>query len=352
MSHAVFLHGAHDARYAPFNLREGAAGETLLDVAAVGLCGSDLHYYKDGGIGSAIITEPFVPGHEFSAWLTEDLPQLGLPRGALVAVDPNQACGQCAHCHAGHPNLCPNVVFIGAPPHNGAMTERIWVPTSQIVAVPQTFSPSDAVMLEPLGVAIHAVDLARPRFLERVALIGCGPIGLLVLQVLKAAGSGEILVCDPQRHRRDLALKLGATRAGADVADIAAWTSGEGLPLVVEATNAPEGFRDAVRAARIGGRIVLVGIPDGDSYILPAAEARRRGLTIKFSRRMGHVYSRAIELVATGKVDVASVVSHHFNLEQGPEAFRRLAANEAGMVKTLIFPDLPDMRRGGSSHGI
>jgi L-iditol 2-dehydrogenase len=338
MSRAVFLHAAGDARVAPFNLREGAPGETLLDVAAVGLCGSDLHYYKDGGIGSAIIKEPFVPGHEFSGWLTEDLPERGLVRGALVAVDPNQACGHCKHCAAGHSNLCPEVVFIGAPPHHGAMTERIWVPKSQIVAVPQAFTPTDAVMLEPLGVAIHAVDLAKPRLLERVALIGCGPIGLLILQVLKAVGVGEVLACDPQPHRRSLALRLGASKAGASVEDIATWTQGEGLPLVIEATNAPEGFRDAVRAARIGGRIVLVGIPDGDTYVLPASEARRRGLSIKFSRRMGHVYPRAIELVALGKVDVEAVVSHRFSLEEGPEAFRRHAANEPGMVKSVIYP--------------
>ena len=121
---------------------------------------------------------------------------------------------------------------------------------------------------------------------------------------------------------------------------------GEGLPLVIEATNAPEGFRDAVRAAKIGGRIVLVGIPDGDLYMVPAAEARRRGLTIKFSRRMGHVYPRAIELVALGKVDVEAVVSHRFTLTEGPDAFRRHAANEAGMVKSLIYPGgLPGERR-------
>lgn len=338
MSHALFLHAAGDARVAPFNLREGAAGETLLDVAAVGLCGSDLHYYKDGGIGSAVISTPFVPGHEFSGWLTEDLPELGLRRGALVAVDPNQACGCCEHCRSGHPNLCPEVVFIGAPPHDGAMTERIWVPKSQIVAVPESFSPSDAVMLEPLGVAIHAVDLARPRLLERAALIGCGPIGLLILQVLRTAGASEILACDPQPHRRELALRLGASKVGASVADIGEWTRGEGLPLVIEATNAPEGFRDAIRAARIGGRVVLVGIPDGDSYVIPAAEARRRGLNIKFSRRMGHVYPRAIALVEAGKVDVEAVVSHRFPLSEGPAAFRRHAANEAGMVKSLIYP--------------
>jgi L-iditol 2-dehydrogenase len=339
MTRALFLHAAHDARVAPFNLREGRPGETLLEVAAVGLCGSDLHYYKDGGIGSAEIRAPFVPGHEFGGWLGEEVAELGLRRGALVAVDPNRACGQCAHCQAGHPNLCPHVEFIGAPPIDGAMTNRIWVPHSQLVPLPEAFTPLDAVMLEPLGVAIHAVDLAKPRLLERVALIGCGPIGLLILQVLKAAGAGEILAIDPQEHRRAMALRLGAARIGAGVAELRDWTGGEGAPLVIEATNSPFGFRDAVLAARIGGRVVLVGIPDGDTYTLPAAEARRRGLKIKFSRRMGEVYPRAIALVASGKVNVASLVTHRFGLEDAPEAFRLHAAEAEGLVKSLIYPN-------------
>lgn len=310
----------------------------LLDVAAVGLCGSDLHYYKDDGIGSATIAEPFVPGHEFAGWLMEDLPERGLGRGDLVAVDPNHACGRCEQCRAGHLNLCPNVRFIGAPPFDGAMTDRIWVDGDLIVPIPQGFSPLDAVMLEPLGVAIHAVDLARPRLLERVTLLGGGAIGLLILQVLKVAGDGEITVVEPQAHRRELAARLGADAAAATLSEALDRTGGAGTPLVVEATNSPDGFRDAVRASAIGGRLVLVGIPDGNLYQLPAAEARRRGLTIRFSRRMGHVYPRAIELVAAGRVDVRSLVSHRFPLAEAPEAFRRHAKDEPGLVKSLIVP--------------
>lgn len=348
MSRALFLHGAFDARVAPYNLREGRPGEVLLDVAAVGLCGSDLHYYKDGGIGSAVISEPFVPGHEFGGWLAEDLPERELPRGALVAVDPNQACERCEPCRAGHPNLCPNVRFIGAPPYDGAMTDRIWVDRDLLVPVPQNFSPLDAVMLEPLGVAIHAVDLARPRLLERVTLLGCGPIGLLILQVLKVAGAGEILAVDPQPHRRELAVRLGADAAAATLAEVLDRTDGAGTPLVVEATNSPDGFRDAVRASAIGGRLVLVGIPDGDLYHLPAAEARRRGLTVRFSRRMGHVYPRAIALVAAGRVDVRSLVTHRFALEEAPDAFRRHAEDEPGLVKSLIVAR--DVGPGAEPH--
>lgn len=339
MSRALFLHGPHDARVSPFNLREGRADEVLLDVAAVGLCGSDLHYYKDGGIGAAVIKQPFVPGHEFGGYLCEPLDDLGLPRGALVAVDPNKACGHCEYCESGHFNLCPNVEFIGAPPFDGAMTGRIWAPKSQIVALPENFTPLDAVMLEPLGVAIHAVDLAKPKLLERVALIGCGPIGLLILQVLKAAGAGEIIAIDPQAHRREAAATLGADATGASVEDVRAWTNKAGCPLVVEATNNPLGFRDAVLSAKIGGRIVLVGIPDGDVYQLPAAEARRRALKIKFARRMGEVYPRAIDLVKRGVVDVVSMVTHKVSLEEGPNAFKRHADNEPGVIKSLIYPN-------------
>jgi L-iditol 2-dehydrogenase len=344
MSRAVFLHGPFDARVAPVNLREGQPDEVLLDVAAVGLCGSDLHYFKDGGIGSATIKAPFVPGHEFGGYLCEDAEDLGLERGALVAVDPNRACGHCEWCEAGHANLCPNVKFIGAPPFDGAMTDRIWVPKSQVVALPTGFDPLEAVMLEPLGVAIHAVDLAKPRLLERVAVLGAGPIGLLVLQVLKLAGAGEVYVVDPLEHRGAMAAKLGATKVGTTVAEIVDWTSG-GAPLVLECTNSPAGFREAVSAARIGGRIVLVGIPDGDTYTLPAADARRRALKIKFARRMGEVYPRAIDLVATGKVDVARMVTHRVDLEETPEVFRHLAENRPGYIKTLIYPNGQDQER-------
>jgi L-iditol 2-dehydrogenase len=311
----------------------------LLDIAAVGLCGSDLHYYKDGGIGSALINSPFVPGHEFAGYLCEDLEPLGLTRGSLVSVDPNRACGDCAWCAEGHPNLCPNVEFIGAPPLDGAMTQRMWVPASQIVPVPTSFDSLKAVMLEPLGVAIHAVDLAKPRLLERVALLGAGAIGLLVLQVLHAAGAGDILVVEPLEHRRKLATQLGAARVASSFDELIDSTDGEGCSLVVEATNAPNGFRDAVRAARIGGRVVLVGIPDGDTYTLPAAEARRRGLKIKFARRMGEVYPRAINLIETGKVDVVSMVSHRVGLDETPSAFKALAENAPGYIKVLIYPN-------------
>jgi L-iditol 2-dehydrogenase len=339
MPDALFLHAPRDARIGPLALPEGKPGETLLTVAAVGICGSDLHYYKAGSTGgSLVIAEPFVPGHEFGGWLEEDIPELGLARGTLVAVDPNHACGHCPWCRQGHRNLCPQVRYIGAPPINGAMTKQIWVPRSQIVKLPDSFGPLEAALLEPLGVALHAVDLARPRLGERVILLGCGSIGLLILQLLKLAGASEVMAIDPQPHRREMAASLGARSTGAAAAEAAGWTGGEGAALVIEATNSPLAFGEAVQAARIGGRLVLVGIPDGDLYTLPGAPARRRGLTVRFVRRMGDRFARAIALVAEGRVDVASLVSGSFALADGPGVFRRHAENAPGMIKSLILP--------------
>ena len=339
MTEALFLNGPGDARVAPFNLREGRSNEVLLDVAAVGICGSDLHYYRDGGIGGAVIRQPFVPGHEFGGYLCEDVPALGLARGALVAVDPNIACGRCEWCRDGFFNLCPNVEFVGAPPFDGAMTSRIWVPTSQIVTLPPALTPLDAAMLEPLGVALHAVDLAKPRLLEHAVVLGAGPVGLLILQALKVAGAGEVCVVEPQAHRRAMATRLGADAVGGSVADVLPHSEGQGFSLVVEATNNPLGFRDAARAARIAGRIVLVGIPDGDTYTVPASEPRRRGLKIKFSRRMVDAYPRAVQLVASRRVDVASIVTHRIDLGATPAMFRALADSAPGLGKVLIYPN-------------
>jgi len=337
MNTAAFIHGVKDIRVEPFYPLTAGNDEVTVDVASVGICGSDLHYYKDGGIGSALIKKPFVPGHEFSATLQQDIETLGLKKGQLVAVDPALPCHTCEWCHRGHHNLCPNVVFLGAPPNHGALTQNIVVPAQSIIVLPATMSADQGAMLEPLGVSIHAVDLAKPRLMESVAVLGCGAIGLGVIQLLKNSTACEIIAIDPQGHRAKAALSSGAHQSGDKVDAILDMTSGMGCDLVIEATNSPNGFADAVKASKIGGRIILAGIPDGDLYApLSAAEARRRGLTIKFSRRMGTVYPRAIKLVSQGKVDVDSLVSHHFELQDTAEAFAMQDNETDGLIKSIV----------------
>jgi L-iditol 2-dehydrogenase len=339
MNTAAFIHGVRDVRIGDFEPLSAGPQSMLVDVASVGICGSDLHYYKDGGIGSAIIREPFVPGHEFSAYLSRDIESRELRRGQLVAVDPALPCHQCQWCDQGYHNLCPNVEFLGAPPRHGALTSQITVPMESIIALPEGMTADQGAMLEPLGVCIHAIDLAKPRLLESVAVLGCGPIGLGIVQLLRLSGCAQIIAVDPQLHRHQLAGKLGATAVGDSLELALDQTGGIGCQLVIEATNSPRGFADAVDAVRIGGRVVLVGIPDGNEYsTINAADARRRGLCLKFSRRMGNVYPRAIELVRHGKVDVDAMVSHHFALKDTAEAFALLADGAALLNKCIVRP--------------
>lgn len=336
---ATFIHGVRDIRAGTLPRPESVAGTVRIRVGGIGVCGSDLHYYKDGGIGSAVINQPFVPGHEFAGWVDENYPEHGLSKGQLVAVDPALPCGHCEWCLRGHVNLCPNVEFIGAPPHNGAMTELIAVRPSQVFPMPEGFSVDQAVMLEPLGVAIHAMDHAKPQILETIAVLGCGPIGLGVLQLARLAGAGRVYAVDPVDYRRDLALKLGADDAAPGFEAVSQWTNGRGADLVIEATNAPEGFEHAAHAVRIGGRLLIAGIPDGDQYGLTASLVRRKGLNIKFSRRMGHVYPRAIQLVSERRIDLDSMVTHHFALSDADKAFEFQANFQDGAVKSVIVPD-------------
>ncbi len=349
---AVLLEAPRSVRVATVAEPVPAEGELLLEVAAVGICGSDLHYYNEGAIGSQAACPGFVPGHEFACRVIDPRGEpLGLPPGTLVAVDPARPCGTCAWCHAGHPNLCPEVVFKGVPPTAGAMAERIAAPVECLFPLPETFDAIDGLMLEPLGVAVHAVALMRPRLRERCAVLGLGPIGLLLLQVAKCSGAGPIFGVDPVAARREAARELGADRVFADLEGLLEATGGRGTELVLEATDSPEGFEAAATAAAIGGRIALVGIPEGNRYGLDASLARRKGLTVRFSRRMGHVYPQAIDLLRHGLVDVRRIVTHRFPLTRAAEAFALQAARADGILKAVLFPNRILSPNGNTKEG-
>ena len=332
---AVRLHGVRDLRVETAPKPERAEGEVLLKVRAVGVCGSDLHYYTEGGIGTARTTEPFILGHEFAAEVVEGG---DLPPGTLVAVDPNRPCGACEWCREGHPNLCPNVEFAGVPPYQGALAEYITARPEELVALPEGFDAATAALLEPLGIAVHALDLAHIKPMASVAVLGAGPIGLLIVQVARLCGAGQLIVVEPLGYRRDLAVELGADVAVASHEEIRALTDGRGVDVVLEATTSPLGPQGAAEAVRIGGKLVLVGIPDGDAFTLNASLVRRKGLTIKLSRRMGHVYERAIQMVQRGQVDLKALMSHTLGLEGVPEVFAMHADYRDGVIKSVVYP--------------
>lgn len=336
---AVFIHAPFDVRAGDLPAPNAGPGMVLVDVEAVGLCGSDLHYYKEGSIGAAqTIAAPFVPGHEVAGRVREQVPERGIAAGALVVIDPARPCGACEWCHSGRHNLCPGTVMLGAPPNHGGLTQTVAVAPSQLQAVPPSFSASTTALLEPLGVCIHAIDLARPQWFETVAILGAGPIGLGILQLCRLAGVAEPIVVEPVAYRRAAALRLGAAEVFETVGEVASATRGRGADLVIEATNSPAGFADACAAAAIGGRAVIVGIPDGNHYAFEAAPARRKQLNLTFSRRMGEVLPRAIALVASGRLDPEAWVSHRIGLDAVPQAFSDLAACTDEALKIVVDP--------------
>ncbi len=312
------LHAAGDLRLHDEPCPTAGPGEQLLRVSAVGLCGSDLHWFLEQGIGDAKLDHPLVLGHEFSG-LTEV--------GQRVTVDPAIPCGHCELCRHGHPNLCENLIFAGHGKTDGALRE--WMAWSEncFFPLPDSISDADGAMLEPLGIAIHTVDLGKLKAGMTVGVFGCGPIGLLIIQMAKLSGAANILATDKLVHRVEAAQGFGASNvflAGDDsrLSEIRAATRGRGVDVAFEAAGAQEAVEDAFAAVRPGGKVILAGIPDDDKTSFSASTARRKGLTIKLVRRMKHTYPRAIELVSKGLVDVRSIVTHRFPLENAREAFR------------------------------
>jgi L-iditol 2-dehydrogenase len=280
-------------------------GEALVRVRAVGICGSDLHWFGEGGIGDAKLEHPLVLGHE-CAGITED--------GICVAMDPAIPCGRCEWCKRGDPNLCPEVRFAGHGDQDGALREWLCWPELHLHPLPDSLSAADGALLEPLGVALHAMDLAHLRTGMTVAVLGCGPIGLLLVQLAKLSGASRIIATDLHAHRLDAARSFGAQ-------DLVQADRGGELPKLISAV-AGRGVDVAFEAA------------GEQSAVDVASTARRNGLTIKMVRRMKHAYTRSIELAASGKIQLAQLVTHRFPLERVSEAMATAQRREG--LKVMI----------------
>jgi len=344
---AARLHGPADLRMERVP-RPGPPGkdQALLRVKVTGICGSDLHTYQDARMGDAPVTSPLILGHEFAGVVhqagAEALDGHGqrLEAGTRVAVDPAQPCQQCDLCQQGHPNLCRNLRFCSTHPHDGSLCEWMVIPARCCFPIPQALSEEEGALLEPLGVGLHAVDLAKLRAAQSVAILGAGSIGLFILQLAKLSGADPIFVTDKFSWRLKLAERYGAVAIHCDqedpVARINKETAGRGVDVAIEAAWADDSVQQAAEMAGAGGRVVLVGIPSDDRLLMQHSTARRKGLTIKLCRRMKHTYPRAIRLAERGRVDLRGLVSHRFPLRRAVEAFALNAAYRGEVVKTII----------------
>jgi L-iditol 2-dehydrogenase len=317
---ALRLHGARELRLHDEPEPEPADGEILVRVSAVGLCGSDRHWFLEGGIGDAVLDRPLVLGHEFVGTV-----ESGDRTGERVALDPAVPCGRCSVCLAGNPHLCLELRFAGHGSTDGALRTFLAWPERLAYALPDGLPDAEGSLLEPLGVALHALDLAKAPPGSTAGVFGCGPLGLLLVQALRAGGVETIRASDPLPHRADAAVAAGATLEEREV-DVAFEAAGDDAAL-----------GDALAAVRPGGRVVLVGIPEDDRTSFTASTARRKGLTLLICRRMKPAdLPRAIRLAKAGEVELDGLVSGRYALPDWRDAFEDLVERRG--LKVVIEP--------------
>ena len=314
-----------------------ATGEALVRVTAVGLCGSDRRWLIDGGTGDVQLDRPLILGHEFAGVV-----ESGRLRGRLVAVDPAVPCLRCEPCRTGAANLCLDARFAGHGRTDGALREQVAWPERCLHPLGESVDDASGALVEPLAVAIHALDLCGPVEGATVGVVGCGPIGLLLVAQARAAGAAAIVATDPHRHRLAAAVELGATAtiAATDESDeralAVAATGGRGLDVVFDAA----GDAAAVEIARPGGQVTLVGIPPNDRTTFRASVARRKGLTIRVTRRStASAFRRAVELTDRRWLDLDSLVTLRVPLSEAVRGFAALVDRSG--IKVVVEPAKP-----------
>jgi L-iditol 2-dehydrogenase len=329
---AARLHGVADLRMSDEPAPAAAPeGWSRIAVTSVGICGSDLHWFLEGGIGESTLAHPVVPGHEFAAVALD-----GPHAGRRVAVDPAIPCERCEQCRAGDGNLCLDVRFAGHGVLDGGMQEEMAWPSWLLHPLPDDLSDDAGALLEPLGVAVHAVRLSHLRLGQDVLVVGAGPIGVLAAQVARRAGARTVFVSEPLEHRRATAERSGADGVWAPdqvVPAVQEATAGRGVDVVIEMAGTDAAIATAVECARPGARVAIGGVPSEARSSFPAATARRKGLTFSMVRRMHGTYPTAIALATSG-IDLDPLVTARHPLRDAAGGFA--AAAERTGDKTVI----------------
>lgn len=316
--------------------------EALVRLESVGVCGSDVHYYLEGRIGNQVLAGPTILGHEYAGIVesTGTAADAALV-GKRVAVEPGIPCMKCEWCRSGHYNVCRTMYFPGGPGCDGALRDYMTVHAGFCYRVPDAVGPSAAAMLEPLAVALHTVELAEVKAGETAAVIGLGTIGLLVAQVLKLSGVCKLYGSDLLAYRVAAAARYGVDRAidasrEDTVGRILGETDGRGVDVAIDCSNRGEPLAQVCRIARPAGRCVLTGISGNDYDAIAVSDARRKELTLRWCRRFRHNYPAAIALLDAGKVDVLSLITHSFRLEEASQAFELVANNADNVIKASV----------------
>lgn len=316
--------------------------DVLVKISAIGVCGSDIHYYLNGKIGDQVVQYPFVIGHECAGIVAEA--GVGAPRvkpGDRVAVDPAISCMKCDQCKAGRFHTCRNLVFLGCPGQaSGCLTEYIIIPQENCYPIKDGVSIHQAVIAEPLSVGVHAVNLAGNLLGARVGIFGAGPIGLSVLFAAGAHGAEKIYALDKLEYRLDFVKQIGEIETfNPDKIDIVSEIFGRepaGLDVVFDCCGDQAALNQAVKLLKPGGSLTIVGIPAEDKIYFNPHEMRRKEITVRNVRRQLNCVPAALDLIERLIFDPATMITHRFDFDSAPEAFETVTGYRDGVVKAVI----------------
>jgi L-iditol 2-dehydrogenase len=305
--------------------------DAIVRIEAVGVCGSDTAYYTVGYIGDYVVNGPIVLGHECAGEVVAVGPDVTRVRpGDRVAIEPGKPCRDCRECMAGRYHLCPDLVFLATPPYDGSLVERMSIDERQLFPIPSEMSYEEGALCEPLSVGIWACRRAHLEPGDRVLVTGAGPVGLLAAQVARAFGADSVTVADIAPFRLDMARGLGFET------EVAGEGTSRDFDVLLECSGAPTALADGLWRLRTNGRAAMVGMPKQD-VTLALSRLNVNELSIGLVNRYAHTWPTAIDLVASGRVDVASLVTHRFPLDETADALM-LAKHVPDSVKAVITP--------------
>lgn len=318
------------------------AGEVLVKLEYVGICGSDIHYYETGAIGNYILKPPFVLGHEPAGTVVEvGAAVTHLKVGDRVALEPGKTCGHCEFCRSGRYNLCPDVVFFATPPVDGVFQEYVAHEAALCFKLPDHVSTLEGALIEPLAVGFHAANQGGAHAGQTAIVMGAGCIGLVSMMALKAEGVSRVYVVDILQKRLDKALELGAdgviNAAQQDTATAAMeLTGGLGFDLAIETAGTELTTRQCIQITKKGATIVLVGYSKTGELTLPISLALDKELTLKTVFRYRHIYPMAIDAVASGKINIKGIVTDTFAFDDLQNAMDRSVSDKMNIVKAVV----------------
>lgn len=316
--------------------------DVLIRVTHMGVCGSDMHYYTTGKIGSNQVEYPFILGHEGSGVIEKTGSAVkGLHIGQRIAIEPAMPCRQCDQCLSGRPHTCRNLRFLGNPGQSpGLLSETIVMPAYSCYPLPDHLDNENAVLAEPLSIAVWATDLAGISHGDSIGILGCGPIGMGVLLYCRYLGAKKIYATDKLDYRLGNAQESGAVWTGnPDRSDIVSGImekESAGLDIIFDCCGKQEAMNQAIDLLKPGGKIMIVGIPEFDHWSLPADLTRRKEICFQNVRRQNDRMQNAIDLIAEGSIDMSPMITHRFSFLEADRAFHLVAGYRDCVMKAII----------------